>query len=136
MKQLKTLQPVHLSIQRLRNKRSTIEKIEPVNNKHEKGEEEEKEESITLKAKNYMNEVRKELRSIYDKLDYDDDEAIKTEELVQELSLEIDSEDIIDVRRECREKGMPLLEEYDFKKDKSSPDLPIELKTTTQIRDY
>lgn len=31
---------------------------------------------------------------------------------------------------------MPLIEEFDFKKDNNTPDLKIELKSTTQVRDY
>ena len=31
---------------------------------------------------------------------------------------------------------MPLIEEYDFKQDSMTPDLRIELKTTTTVREY
>ena len=32
--------------------------------------------------------------------------------------------------------NLPLIEEYDFKNDSKTPDLNIELRTTTTVRDY
>ena len=32
--------------------------------------------------------------------------------------------------------NLPLIEEFDFRKDNKTPDLKIELKSTTQVRDY
>jgi len=31
---------------------------------------------------------------------------------------------------------LPLIEEYEFKMDRTTPDLDIEIKSTTMIRDY
>jgi superfamily II DNA or RNA helicase len=40
------------------------------------------------------------------------------------------------VKARCREMRWPLLEEYDFRHDAANPDLPIELKPDSAIRDY
>mmetsp|Transcript_13709 Transcript_13709/g.9875 ORF Transcript_13709/g.9875 Transcript_13709/m.9875 type:complete len:92 (+) Transcript_13709:939-1214(+) len=36
----------------------------------------------------------------------------------------------------CNMLNFPLIEEYDFKRDRLSPDLKLELKSSTQIRSY
>ena len=36
----------------------------------------------------------------------------------------------------CQNHNLPLIEEYDFKRDRTTPDLQIEIKSTTVIRDY
>lgn len=40
------------------------------------------------------------------------------------------------MKESCIRHNFPLIEEYDFKRDKVSPDLKIEIKSTTQIRPY
>eukprot|EP00347_Sterkiella_histriomuscorum_P011495 403372236 len=54
----------------------------------------------------------------------------------EELILEIDAEKIEEVKEACIRLNYPLIEEYDFKRDQTIPDLKIELKSTTQIRSY
>jgi DNA excision repair protein ERCC-3 len=43
---------------------------------------------------------------------------------------------ITKLKERCDALKFPLLEEYDFKNDKSNPDLPFALKTDYTIRDY
>ena len=52
------------------------------------------------------------------------------------LSFEVAANAVEDVRRRCNEISYPMLEEYDFRRDTSTPDLPIHLKPAAQIRDY
>jgi DNA excision repair protein ERCC-3 len=40
------------------------------------------------------------------------------------------------IKAQCLQFKMPLIEEYDFRKDNKTPDLKIELKSTTTVRDY
>ena len=40
------------------------------------------------------------------------------------------------VKERCNELDWPLLEEYDFRNDHASHELPIELRPETKIRDY
>ena len=50
--------------------------------------------------------------------------------------VEVAESDIREIKRVCDSKNLPLIEEYDFKQDSKTPDLRIELKTTTTIREY
>jgi len=50
--------------------------------------------------------------------------------------IEVDPDQNEKIKSACINKNYPLIEEYDFKKDKTNPDLGIELKSTTQIRPY
>eukprot|EP00474_Spongospora_subterranea_P010274 CRZ10732.1 hypothetical protein [Spongospora subterranea] len=52
------------------------------------------------------------------------------------LSFEIDPKTVEDVRRECIQIEYPMLEEYEFRKDDLTPNLPISLKPIAQIRSY
>ena len=52
------------------------------------------------------------------------------------LSFELAPDRVEDVRRVCNDISYPMLEEFDFSKDNSTPDLPIHLKPSAQIRDY
>jgi DNA excision repair protein ERCC-3 len=53
------------------------------------------------------------------------------------FSFEIDPKQIEIVRKKAYEMQLPLLKEYDFRKPTiSNPDLPLSLRTTTQIRPY
>ena len=61
-----------------------------------------------------------------------DDQPLST----KVLSFELAAGRVEDVRRVCNELSYPMLEEYDFSKDNSTPDLPIHLKPAAQIRDY
>lgn len=40
------------------------------------------------------------------------------------------------IKEYCERQNLPLIEEYEFKKDRTTPDLEIEIKSTTIIRDY
>lgn len=40
------------------------------------------------------------------------------------------------IKQYCESQNLPLIEEYDFKKDRHTPDLQIDIKSTTIIRDY
>ncbi|KAJ3332056.1 hypothetical protein HDU76_001449 [Blyttiomyces sp. JEL0837] len=51
-------------------------------------------------------------------------------------SFEIDPTMVELVRKRSSELGYPMLEEYDFKNDKSIPDLRIDLKPNTKLRPY
>ena len=62
----------------------------------------------------------------------DDDPSVST----KLLSIEVSANAVEDVRRRCNDISYPLLEEYDFRRDTSTPDLPIHLKPSAQIRDY
>ena len=44
--------------------------------------------------------------------------------------------DVEAVKEACIKKNYPLIEEYDFRRDRTSLDLKIELKSTTLIRPY
>ena len=52
------------------------------------------------------------------------------------LSFELAPTRVEEVRKVCNEMSYPMLEEFDFAKDNSTPDLPIHLKPSAQIRDY
>ncbi|SCU83391.1 LAMI_0C03026g1_1 [Lachancea mirantina] len=51
-------------------------------------------------------------------------------------SFEIANESVEIVKKRCQEIDYPVLEEYDFRNDYRNPDLPIDLKPSTQIRPY
>lgn len=40
------------------------------------------------------------------------------------------------LKRQAKEEGFPLIEEYDFKRDNATPELKIDLKPNTHVRDY
>lgn len=40
------------------------------------------------------------------------------------------------VKQRCSDLGWPVVEEYDFRGDTVNPNIPIDLKPTTQIRNY
>ncbi|KAL2315294.1 General transcription and DNA repair factor IIH helicase subunit XPB [Schizosaccharomyces pombe] len=49
---------------------------------------------------------------------------------------EIKHSSVETIKKRCAEIDYPLLEEYDFRNDNINPDLPIDLKPSTQIRPY
>ena len=62
------------------------------------------------------------------------EEEESTERLV---SFEVDATKVKEVKERCsKEIDWPLMEEYDFRNDTSNPELPIELKSDTAIREY
>ena len=69
-------------------------------------------------------------------------DAFRRAEELEELgdatldSFEVDPSRMKQVKERCRELRWPLLEEYDFRNDTANPELPIELKPESKIRDY
>lgn len=45
-------------------------------------------------------------------------------------------DDIGVIKKVCEEENLPLIKEYDYLRDNNTPSLKIEMKPTTQIRDY
>ena len=57
----------------------------------------------------------------------------------EDLVFEIDPDQVEKVKVACIQMNHPLIEEYDFKRDtdnQRSPDLKIEIKSSTNIRSY
>eukprot|EP00948_MAST-09A_sp_MAST-9A-sp1_P001096 g1096.t1 len=52
------------------------------------------------------------------------------------VSFEIESSQVEHVRKAAMEMNYPMLEEYDFRRDRTTPDLPIELRPSTTLRPY
>ena len=52
------------------------------------------------------------------------------------FQVQVSEKDIEKIKEECQSNNLPLIEEFDFRKDNKTPDLRIELKSTTQVRDY
>lgn len=53
------------------------------------------------------------------------------------INFEVDASKVKEVKERCSKQiNWPLLEEYDFRNDTSNPELPIELRNDTQIREY
>jgi DNA excision repair protein ERCC-3 len=50
--------------------------------------------------------------------------------------VQVASRDIESIKQYCESANLPLIEEFDFRKDNQTPDLKIELKSTTMVRDY
>jgi len=48
----------------------------------------------------------------------------------------VSDKDIEKIKADCQRENLPLIEEFDFRKDIKTPDLKIELKSTTQVRHY
>ncbi|RHY80000.1 hypothetical protein DYB31_001795 [Aphanomyces astaci] len=55
---------------------------------------------------------------------------------VQTVSFRIRKTHVEQVKRACLDIDFPLMEEYDFRNDKSIPDIDMDLKPTTRIREY
>eukprot|EP00834_Sanchytrium_tribonematis_P007120 NODE_600_length_5523_cov_0.389749.p2 type:complete len:671 gc:universal NODE_600_length_5523_cov_0.389749:250-2262(+) len=69
----------------------------------------------------------------YEKFEMEDDEE-SDEDFIQ--SFEIKGDQVETIKKHCKDIGFPMLEEYDFRNDKSNKPLNIDLKPTTQIRPY
>ena len=50
--------------------------------------------------------------------------------------VQVSEHNIERIKQDCQNKNLPLIEEFDFSKDRQTPDLKIELKSTTQVREY
>lgn len=91
------------------------------------------EDQDAYKGKQFKR-LKEEFKTLFD---VDEDmEGENVEKKAKGLSIQIHTDLIENVRSECLEKNYPLLEEYDFKRDRESPDLPIELDTITKVRPY
>ncbi|KAF1775983.1 Helicase XPB/Ssl2, N-terminal domain [Phytophthora cactorum] len=55
---------------------------------------------------------------------------------VRTVSFKIRKTMVEQVKRACLDLDYPLMEEYDFRNDKTIPDLEMDLKPTTRIREY
>ncbi|CCI48138.1 unnamed protein product [Albugo candida] len=55
---------------------------------------------------------------------------------VRTVSVKIRKSMVEDVKRACLDLDYPLMEEYDFRNDKTIPDIEMDLKPTTRIREY
>ncbi|KAG8529818.1 transcription factor TFIIH complex ERCC-3 subunit [Bacidia gigantensis] len=67
------------------------------------------------------------------RVDDDDDDE---EEEISVHSIEIPRDNVETVQKRCLEMEYPVLEEYDFKNDNDNPNLDIDLKPSTTIRNY
>ena len=54
----------------------------------------------------------------------------------KKVRIAIAPESLNDLKSQTKNNNFPLIEEYDFKRDIKNPDLKIELKSNTIIRDY
>ncbi|OIR58268.1 MAG: transcription factor TFIIH complex ERCC-3 subunit [Amphiamblys sp. WSBS2006] len=66
----------------------------------------------------------------------DTPEAERSTPLEAENRIEIDRDSLEDVRKRCIDLEYPVLEEYNFKQDTTTPSAEIHLRPTTLIRDY
>ena len=69
-------------------------------------------------------------------IDGDNDEEMEQTARKSSMSIQIHNDDIEIIRSTCQNINFPLLEEYDFKRDLKSPNLPIEMKAIAKIRPY
>lgn len=76
--------------------------------------------------------------------DYDvSDESVQSasgasaaQKTVRTVSFKIRKNMVEHVKRACLDMDYPLMEEYDFRNDKTIPDIEMDLKPTTRIREY
>ena len=72
-----------------------------------------------------------------DMIDFIGDQPIALEMRAQKkVRIAIVSDRLNMLKQQSREYKFPLIEEYDFKRDTTNPDLKIELKPNTMVRDY
>ncbi|KPI38009.1 DNA repair helicase RAD25 [Cyphellophora attinorum] len=71
---------------------------------------------------------------IDDLLDEEGEEEDDVRQLVNQFEIENGKRDI--VAKQCLDIGYPAVSEYDFEGDTVNPNLPIDLKASTQIRPY
>lgn len=93
----------------------------------------EMEDQDANKSKQYKR-LKEEFKTLFEVDEDMEDEQI--EKKAKGMSLQIHQDYIEQVRSQCLENNYPLLEEYDFKRDTESPNLPIELDTITKVRPY
>nr|CCA24040.1 unknown putative [Albugo laibachii Nc14] len=73
--------------------------------------------------------------------DAEDEQRITTQggaapKTVRTVSVKIRKSMVENVKRACLDLDYPLMEEYDFRNDKTIPDIEMDLKPTTRIREY
>ncbi len=54
----------------------------------------------------------------------------------QKVRIRIEPESLNALKEQTKSRQYPLIEEYDFNRDTKNPDLKIELKPSTIVRDY
>ena len=79
-------------------------------------------------------EARPQQQSVIDGLLDDDAEEEEVRQVVSQFEIEDGKRDI--VAKQCLDIGYPAVSEYDFEGDTVNPNLPIDLKASTQIRPY
>ncbi|DAZ92559.1 TPA: hypothetical protein N0F65_012789 [Lagenidium giganteum] len=62
--------------------------------------------------------------------------ASSIQKTVRTVSFKIRKTMVEQVKRACLDMDYPLMEEYDFRNDKTIPDIEMDLKPTTRIREY
>lgn len=62
--------------------------------------------------------------------------AMSAQKTVRTVSFKIRKNMVEHVKRACLDMDYPLMEEYDFRNDKNIPDIEMDLKPTTRIREY
>ena len=70
-----------------------------------------------------------------DEYDSDDGKPINKQSLTT-VAFQIKGDQVENVKRQAIELDYPLMEEYDFRNDKTNPDVPMDLKPNTRIRRY
>lgn len=60
----------------------------------------------------------------------------QAQQTVRTVSFKIRKTMVEHVKRACLDMDYPLMEEYDFRNDKTIPDIEMDLKPTTRIREY
>lgn len=73
--------------------------------------------------------------ALYAQDDFESD-AVLEEKFITVFSFQIDATRVELVRKTCRDLGYPTLEEYEFRKDSQSENLPIALRPSAFIRSY
>ena len=68
--------------------------------------------------------------------DYETNDVSNKDTTVQTVSFKIRKSNVEHVKKACIDMDYPLMEEYDFRNDMSIPDIPMDLKPTTRIREY
>lgn len=135
LSQIKTIAVVYNSHHKVKNEdQNKPSKKAPQSSQATSSAEEEKQPEMTeKKEKSEEAQVREKLMEM---MDFDEEDVKMATDEEKELTYEVHPEDIREVKKECLNTGFPLLMEYDFKNDRTAPELEIELKTTTQLRPY
>ena len=83
-----------------------------------------------------IDEVEEESKDQVEKNVVGDNQVQKLGSSKYQLKVFGDDRDIEKIKEYCEKQNLPLIEEYEFKKEHTTPDLDIEIKSTTMVRDY